>query len=73
MIQYHIFDIRDNYRSVFRRFFHTDPLSLRGHVTDAANLYLVISLLRRLNVGAEPCEAFNFSEEVSEPWNRDCF
>ncbi len=48
MIQYHIFDIRESYQEAFQGYFTADALSVHGHVSDAANPGLLMSLLLHL-------------------------
>ena len=45
LLQHYIPTIIDSYRSAFRKFFNTGPISLHGHVSDAANPFLLTSLL----------------------------
>ena len=48
LIQYQTFDIRQNYQKAFRRYFKVEVISLHGHVSDAANPSLLMSLLLHL-------------------------
>ena len=48
LLQYHIHDIGDRYREVFRRFFTAEPISLHGHVSDASSPALLTSLISHL-------------------------
>ena len=48
LIQYLIFDIRERYQQAFRRYFTASVISVHGHVSDAANPSLLMSLLLHL-------------------------
>ncbi len=48
MMQYHIFDIREYYQAAFQRYFTAEVMSVHGHVSDAANPNLLMSLLLHL-------------------------
>ena len=48
LLQQYIPTLSDSYRSAFRKFFNTDPISLHGHISDAANPFLLTSLLMHL-------------------------
>ena len=48
LIQYLIFDIRESYQEAFQRYFTADVISVHGHVSDAANPSLLMSLLLHL-------------------------
>lgn len=57
LLQYHIHDIGDQYRTAFRKFFIAEPISLHGHVSDASNPALLTSLICHLISHASPtCE-----------------
>ena len=47
-IQHHIFDIREEYQEAFHNYFAADVLSVHGHVSDAANPNLLMTLLLHL-------------------------
>ncbi|KAF6230752.1 hypothetical protein HO133_000011 [Letharia lupina] len=47
-------DIRDHYREAFSNFFGADPITLHGHVSDAANPLLITSLIQHLNNNISP-------------------
>lgn len=48
MIYHEARDIRDHYRKAFFEFFDVDPISLHGHVSDAASPFVIASLLMHL-------------------------
>ena len=48
LLQYHTSSISKGYRNAFQQFFNADPISLHGHVSDAANVSLLTSLLLHL-------------------------
>lgn len=48
LLQHYIPDISERYRVAFKRFFGVDPISIHGHVSDAANPHLLTSLLKHL-------------------------
>ena len=48
LIQYLTFDIRESYQEAFHNYFKADVISLHGHVSDAANPSLLMSLLLHL-------------------------
>lgn len=48
-IHYEMRDIRDHYREAFFDFFDVDPISLHGHVSDAANPFVLESLLMHMS------------------------
>ena len=48
MLEYHIHDIGDRYRDVFRRFFTAETISLHGHISDASSPALLTSLICHL-------------------------
>lgn len=48
LIQYLTFDIRESYQEAFQRYFTADVISVHGHVSDAANPSLLMSLLLHL-------------------------
>ena len=48
LIQYLTFDIRESYQKAFRRYFKAEVISVHGHVSDAANPSLLMSLLLHL-------------------------
>ncbi len=63
LLQYHIPDIGEGYRNAFRQFFGTEPISLHGHVSDAANPFVLTSLLMHLTAHATNPDVFFLSEE----------
>ena len=48
LVQYHTFDIREYYQEAFQQYFTADIISVHGHVSDAANPSLLMSLLLHL-------------------------
>jgi len=52
MLQHYANDIGKRYRSAFKRFFNLDPISVHGHVSDAANPFVLTSLLLHLTAGS---------------------
>ena len=48
LIQYLTFDIRESYQEAFHKYFKADVISVHGHVSDAANPSLLMSLLLHL-------------------------
>ena len=48
LLQHYISDISEHYRIAFKQFFKVDSISVHGHVSDAANPYVLISLLKHL-------------------------
>ncbi|KAL8796204.1 MAG: hypothetical protein Q9182_007417 [Xanthomendoza sp. 2 TL-2023] len=47
-LQYHIYQICDQYRNAFRNFFTAEPISLHGHVSDASNAALLTSIISHI-------------------------
>ena len=45
MINYSVRDIHDGYYVAFFAFFNVDPISLHGHISDAAGPYNITSLI----------------------------
>lgn len=65
MIYHEVRDIRDYYREAFFDFFDVDPISLHGHVSDAANPFVLGSLLRHLeNVFRDRVTPSTFGEDA---------
>lgn len=52
LLQHHIHEIGNRYRSAFRDFFTAEPISLHGHVSDASNPTLLTSLIFHLSAHA---------------------
>lgn len=48
LLQHYIPDISERYRIAFKQFFKVDSISVHGHVSDAANPYVLASLLKNL-------------------------
>lgn len=64
MLQHRVPDITDRYRTAFKRFFNIDPISIHGHVSDAANPFVLTSLLMHLTAySSKDCGVFFLSEE----------
>ena len=66
-IQYHYFDIRELYQKKFRQYFKAQVISLHGHVSDAANPNLLMSLLLHLTAAAEVSESDPASSAANDP------
>ena len=69
LIQYQTFDIRQSHQKAFRRYFKAEVISLHGHVSDAANPSLLMSLLLHLmdvaNVTENDPESSSASDSAS--------
>jgi hypothetical protein len=64
MLQLRAQDVGDHYRAAFKHFFNLDPISLHGHVSDAANPFLLTSLLMHLTAhSAEDSDFYFLSED----------
>lgn len=64
MLQHQVNDIGDCYRAAFKQFFKLDPISFHGHVSDAANPFVLTSLLMHLTANsAEDSDVFLLSDE----------
>ena len=63
LLQHYFPTINENYRSAFRKFFNTDPISLHGHVSDAMNPLLLTSLLLHLTQHSTKDRIFLLNEE----------
>ena len=70
-IQYLTFDIRESYQKAFRRYFTAEVISVHGHVSDAANPSLLMSLLLHLmdvaNGPEDDLESSSVSGSASSP------
>ena len=66
-IQYHYFDIRELYQKKFRQYFKAQVISLHGHVSDAANPNLLMSLLLHLMAPPEASESGSASSAANDP------
>ena len=66
-IQYHYFDIRELYQRKFRQYFKAQVISLHGHVSDAANPNLLMSLLLHLMAPPEASESGSASSASNDP------
>lgn len=65
-IQYHFFDIRESYQKKFRQYFKAQVISLHGHISDAANPNLLMSLLLHLMEVAEVSESDSASSSAND-------
>ena len=66
LIQYLIFDIRESYQEAFQRYFTADVISVHGHVSDAANPNLLMSLLLHLMDAANGLGSDSVSSSASD-------
>lgn len=67
MLQHQVNDIVEHYRAAFKRFFNLDPISLHGHVSDAANPFVLTSLLTLLTENSEEDVSFFGENEKVAP------